>query len=212
MDRRKLLGALPAALAALIVRPKPADAQTAVVERAESGDVDIGGGGWSRERPIPQLYWRNRINKLYVRSAIIQEGGDSGELGLRRAGPDGEVNDYFPAPLTAMQNGQVIGHLWWEAFGHDDEARGDQGFNGGWSGRINVRLRETPTAGRRGASMHFAVAPLGSNEPRDVLELRPDGELHLTDVADRTKAGRLRVRAGRLQFFSNGAWRNVRLG
>jgi hypothetical protein len=122
--------------------------------------------------------------KCYAKGMILADIGDSPDLVLRRAGPDGAAYNGVPEPVSS---GTALGTLYWQAWG----ARCEPGRFGYWSGcggngrtaQIYSRAVGDQTGQSRAGSLHLATTPTGNNgSPVDRLIITSEGNIFVYTV------------------------------
>jgi hypothetical protein len=116
---------------------------------------------------------------------VLGDIGDSPDLVLRRAGPDGA--DFNGKPLH-VPDGTVLGSLYWQAWG----ARCEPAQSGFWSGcggngrtaQIYSRSSGDQTGTSRAGSLHLATTPPGNNgSPLDRIVITAEGQIIINTLA-----------------------------
>src|SRR5688572_13318788 len=100
--------------------------------------------------------------KLYTRSLVLTDKGDTPDLAIRRAGPDRSAPDGEPEAVPADQG---LGTIYWQAWGRN--CYGGQGWYAGCGGfgRVAEIWASTvgeQTAASRAGALHFNTTPLAS--------------------------------------------------
>ena len=104
-------------------------------------------------------YGHEGTPKIYMRSAVLADKGDTPDLAIRRAGPD-QSGPYGTPEI--MGDGQGIGTIYWQAWGGNC-AGGESWYAGcGGFGRIAAiwaRTVGTQTATSRSGALYFSTTP-----------------------------------------------------
>lgn len=120
-------------------------------------------------------------SRIYARSAIYGEVGDSPEIQLRRAGPD---NNGYPYPsgggLAGIASGTTLGQITWYPFqtpngGTPNVTTGAS--IGNPSGGIYMQAAQDQFPGKAGGRMYFATTP--NNAGNYVTSLVIDQNQHI---------------------------------
>jgi hypothetical protein len=123
--------------------------------------------------------------KCYAKGMVLGDIGDSPDLVLRRAGPDGA--DFNGKPQHVPDR-TVLGSLYWQAWG----ARCEPGLSGFWSGcggngrtaQIYSRTSGDQTGASRAGSLHLGTTPPGDNgSPLDRIVITADGQIIINTLA-----------------------------
>ena len=123
--------------------------------------------------------------KCYAKGMVLGDIGDSPDLVLRRAGPDGADFNGKPQPVPDRT---VLGSLYWQAWG----ARCEPGQSGFWSGcggngrtaQIYSRSSGDQTGTSRAGSLHLATTPPGNNgSPLDRIVITAEGQIIIDTLA-----------------------------
>lgn len=138
----------------------------------DEGDIKFGRP--DATKGIPDFRWDDGNHKLRVRSLIVGDIGDPGDVAIQRAGPDG--GNYNDVPTT-VGAGYNIGTIYWRPYGSNGDWDAISGM--GKIGQIYARTAEIPTGTRRGGSLFLSTTPLGQVNPLDRLGIGPDGGLSI---------------------------------
>ena len=119
--------------------------------------------------------------KLYARSVVITDIGDTPDLALRRAGPDDAAPNSDPAPVPA---GTDIANLYWQAWGGRCASDAhDYGFysgcdNLGRNASIFARTVGEQTGTSRAGNLYLATTPEGNpGKPIPRIAITSEGEI-----------------------------------
>jgi hypothetical protein len=116
---------------------------------------------------------------------VLADIGDSPDLVLRRAGPDGADFNGTPQPVP---DGTALGSLYWQAWG----TRCEPEQSGFWSGcggngrtaQIYSRASGDQTGTSRAGSLHLGTTPAGDNgSPMDRIVITSEGQIILNTLA-----------------------------
>lgn len=88
--------------------------------------ANIIGGRADARAEAPDFVWDNADFKLMSKGLLLADIGDSPDLAIRRAGPDGGS---YNTPPTGLLNGETIGRIYWQAYGDNGAYTNDWDTN-----------------------------------------------------------------------------------